>query len=164
MKKVVPILLLILCCGCSTSMSSNMMEDRAMPRAAKGTAAMEREVHDVIEVWLENATGPLGAYHLEVHYNPEVVQIDSITSAQGGGFNVSPVSSKVTYSSGLTGIVGILPGSEGPPGKVLIARVTFRHVASGTSRVSVSIKSLYNPESKPINGAVSISKSKIIVP
>jgi hypothetical protein len=168
MKKVLIVLaVLFLGCGCSSQMDI-MARESEMGNTAR-SKSMKKAKRDfniaplTIDVWIENAKGKLGAYHLEVHYDRAVVAIENITHVEGSRFAAPPIADAKTFSSGLTGIVGLQPGGGGPFGPVLVARVRFRPVAPGTSRVSVSIKSLYDPDSKPVTGTIKLSADEVRV-
>jgi hypothetical protein len=111
----------------------------------------------VVEIHLESITGDIGAYHLQVHYDPSILAIDRIISVSGS----APITDRKTFSYGRAGIIGMQPGG-GLSNRVPIV-VFFKPVSEGKSRVSVSIKSLYNPESKPITGTIRLSADELTV-
>ncbi|TET32726.1 MAG: hypothetical protein E3J72_18980 [Planctomycetota bacterium] len=167
MKKAVLVLIVsLICSGCAVGKRgpSAVFEDEgSMTKAAKRAEGEFNIAPPGIDVWIENAKGKLGAYHLEVHYNRAVVAVEKIIHVEGSRFAGPPIADAKTFSSGLTGIVGLQPGSGGLFGPVLVARVCFRPVAPGTSRVSVSIKSLYDPDSKPVTGTIKLSNDEVKV-
>lgn len=118
---------------------------------------------DYAEVWLESAKPDLGAYHVELQYDPKIVEVELIEAVPSRTQTVNPISKPQTFQTGRTGIVGIAPGGAKVEGRVVIARVRFRPVAEGTSKLGVTLKSIKDSNTEDITGAAGIEPQQITV-
>ncbi len=166
MKKTMIILgVLTFCAGCHVP-SLHVAEALETPAEAEPKKAMRKESAvkpGYVDVWIDCAESRLGAYHIELHYNPEVVAVSDIERAPEAGFAGTPMAKPESYRSGSTRIIGLAPGGTARTGRIAIARVHFVPVAPGKSKLSVSIRSLYDPDSKPVTGVAILSSDEIVV-
>ncbi len=116
-----------------------------------------------VDISIDCGESRLGAYHVEFHYNPEVIAVSDIERAPEAGFAGTPMAKPESYRSGSTRIIGLAPGGTARTGRIAIARVRFVPVAPGKSKLSVSIRSLYDPDSKPVTGVAILSSDEIVV-
>jgi len=169
MKKLA-ILMIILAAiyGCSSS-AIQFREDVPADESLSDAKTMEEEkiipavTPRYVDIWLDMGENELGAYHLILHYNEKVVSIHEVLPSPytSPGSTTSPLSKPEAYTTGMTAIVGLIPGRQGPKGRIHIAHVLFTPVETGKSAVSVSIKSLYDPQSKPVTGVVELSSTEL---
>lgn len=158
MKEIIVIVGFMVCCaGCATYAT------KVSRHPVEGITAPARVEPEYVDIYLDCGQSRLGAFHIEIHYDPAVVAISEIESAPEGAFSCSPIAKRETFSSGQTGIIGLIPGGRGPGGRVAIARVHFKGVSRGKSGVSVSIKSLYDSESSRITGVAILSSGELTV-
>jgi hypothetical protein len=115
------------------------------------------------EVWLESASPDLGAYHVELQYDPKIVEVESIEAAPSGTSTVNPISKPQTFQTGRTGIVGIAPGGAKVEGRIVIARVRFRPIAEGTSKLGVTLKGIKDSLANEATGTAGIEPQQITV-
>jgi hypothetical protein len=115
-----------------------------------------------VDIFLDPGAEVLGAYTIELRYDPAAVEVYQILPAGPQGFPGAPMSDPETYKSGVTRILGLHTSGALRQGKVPVARVTFRPRRQGTSSVSTSILGLYNAEGKAIPGTSLLSTRKII--
>lgn len=172
MKKAITLLgLITVLAGCSMA---DMRYEEAVPKAAEADidyaklkAVKEKKeslaAPGYVDISIDCGENRLGAYHIELHYNPEVVAVSDIERAPEAGFAGTPMAKPESYRSGSTRIIGLAPGGTVKTGRIVIARVHFASLAQGVSKLSVSIKSLYNPDSKPVTGVAILSSDEIVV-
>jgi hypothetical protein len=115
------------------------------------------------EVWLEPGAADLGAYHVELQYDPAVIVVEAIETAPAKALAVSPISKPQTFVTGRTGIVGIAPGGAKVEGRVMVARVKFRPVAGGASSLGVTVRSIKDSAGNDITGTAGIEPQQITV-
>jgi hypothetical protein len=115
------------------------------------------------EVWLESAKPDLGAYHVELQYDPKIIEVESIEAAASRTQTLNPISKPQTFRTGRTGIVGIAPGGAKVEGRVVIARVRFRPVAEGTSSLGVSLRGIKDSLANDVAGTSGIEPQQITV-
>jgi hypothetical protein len=161
----------VLCTGCAIRAKMERAypvetAERATPVTQPPLEQPEPELHaepTYVDIWLDCGPEKLGAYHVEIHYDPGIVAIERVESPSASSFSGSPLAKEESFKSGLTRIIGLAPGGASERGRIVIARVRFAPVAPGTSRLSVSIKSMYNPDSKALAGIASLSADTISV-
>lgn len=114
-----------------------------------------------IDVYLDTGENELAAYTLDVHYDKKVLAIEKIEK-KDNGFEAN-ISQAKQYAHGRTRMLGFKTGGESGKGRIPIARIYFKPAGKGKSKVSVSIKSLYDPDSRPTTGVVELSADQVIV-
>ena len=168
--------LIAFCAGCMVSQKEMAMrEDRAVtPSAPREMEPSEPELATPekyalsaapghVDIFLDCGQSRLGAYHVQLHYDPAVVRVARIETPGGSIITAAPMSKPETYLSGATGVIGLFPGGTGPKGRIAVARVCFEPSGPGKSRLSVSIKSIYDADSKSITGVAILSSDEIVV-
>ncbi len=115
------------------------------------------------EVWLESSKTDLGAYHVELQYDPKIIEVEAIEAAPSRTQTVNPISKPQTFQTGRTGIVGIAPGGAKFEGRVIIARVRFRPVAEGASSLGVTLKGVKDSLANEVTGTAGIEPQQITV-
>lgn len=164
--------LTLTCVGCVSYAHKAMRADAVpvqeapLPYAPAETEEPGLQIQPAFaDIWLDCGTNQLGAYSLEVRYDPSIVTVSGIAALPDApaGFASQPMSKRETYRSGATGIIGLFPGGTGPSGRVPLARIFFAPVAEGRSVLSVSIKSIYDVDSKLITGVTVLSSNEIVV-
>jgi len=148
-------------------------EKEALPTAPQDTEPPHKEEiredgftlspSEYAEVWLEAGAADLGAYHVELQYDPAVIVVEAIKTTPAKALSVSPISKPQTFGTGRTGIVGIAPGGVKAQGRVIVARVVFRPIAEGTSRLGVTVRSIKDSAAKDITGTAGIEPQQITV-
>ena len=159
MKKIVYLLLLvIIITGCSAQYSKMASRDIvALPKPESSPAL-------AVDIWLDCDTNKLGAYTVELNYDPKIISVSDIKTAGTDGFPGAPMANPATYMSGKTVIIGMYTGKDLPDKKVKIARVTFKPLLSGTSPLAVSIQNAYDTEGQPLPASAILSTTSITVP
>lgn len=117
------------------------------------------------EVWLDCGNHRLGAYTIELNYDPAVVVITEIkTAVDPSAFPGAPMANPATFKSGKTVILGLYTGDDIPVNRIKLAVLRFAPVATGLSPLTVSIKSAYDIDGNPFPATISISPDSITVP
>ena len=117
------------------------------------------------EVWLDCGNHRLGAYTIELNYDPAVVAIAEIkTAVDPSAFPGAPMANPATFKSGKTVILGLYTGDDIPVNKIKLAVLRFAPAAIGLSPLTVSIKSAYDTDGNPFSATISISPDSITVP
>ena len=176
MKKLLSIAgLIAFCAGCMVSQKDMAVrEDRTHTPSAAREEPPEPELAtpekyalsaapEHVDIFLDCGQSRLGAYHVQLHYDPAVVRVARIEAPGESIITAAPMSKPETYLSGATGVIGLFPGGTGPKGRVAVARVRFEPSGPGKSRLSVSIKSIYDADSKSITGVAILSSDEIVV-
>ncbi len=116
-----------------------------------------------VDIFIDCGEEELAAYTIELRFNPSIARVMRVESADGGGFPGAPMSDPQSYGTGVTRIVALHAGGGLAKGRVPVARVVFDPVSSGSSPISVSILSLYNPQGRRVIGAAILSRHSIVV-
>ena len=159
MKKIVYLLLLVIVItGCSAQYSKMASRDiAALPKPESSPAL-------AVDIWLDCETNKLGAYTVELNYDPRIISVSDIKTASDGGFPGAPMANPATYATGKTVIIGMYTGNDLPDKKIKIAHITFKPLISGTSPLAVSIQNTYDTDGKPLPASAILSQETITVP
>ena len=158
-------LMLLVCAASAGCMASGAREESAAapsPGASNGGAPQQAGRFAAAPVLLTVDPGArsLGAYELVLRYDPAVARVSAVRQPGPGGFPATPMSDPSTWRSGATPILGFVVG-EAPAGRIGVAVIEFERVAEGESSLSVSVRSLYSPDGKPIPGTALLSRSSV---
>lgn len=177
MKKTIIIIAVIACCvGCSSSRMAAVTElesrrkttpqlepDAEEPTTAAGYLMPQKVEPQYVDIAIDCGTDKLGAYHIDITYNPAVVAISEILSPGESTFSGMPMVKRQAFRTGWTRVIGLHPGQDAPSGRVPIARVRFEPRGVGKSHLNVTVRSLYNPDSKPVSGSAVLSAKQLSV-
>ena len=129
-----------------------------------GPPAVKPEpVEEAVEVWIDTADRPLGAFTLTVGFDAGAA---TLAAVGGGGkdFARAPASDPGTYATGSVRLAGTLGGSAdrpAPNGLVRVAALRFRVAPGTSSALTARIGSLFDPDGKPIEGKAVLSRERM---
>ncbi|MHC5039334.1 MAG: cohesin domain-containing protein [Planctomycetota bacterium] len=155
-------------CSCLGEMA--LRHEKAAPRAAavEGEQSSETPVDErgltsgtKVVVSVDVGDRMLGGYALELRYDPEAVEVVSVQRPGREGFPGSPMAEPATFAKGTTPLVGFHVGGYFPSGLIHVAVVRFKAKKPGKHPLSLSVKSLYSPEGKPVPGTGQLSPATI---
>jgi hypothetical protein len=102
----------------------------------------------------------LGAYELELRYDPARVRLLEVGWPGAGAFPAFPQADARSFASGATAILGLLGPGAGPRGPVAIARVRLRFLVPlpPSPPLAIDLRALYTPTGEAIEGAVRLQE------
>ncbi|MHC4597977.1 MAG: cohesin domain-containing protein [Planctomycetota bacterium] len=115
----------------------------------------------IVTVRVDVGDRRLAAYELSLRYDPEALSVTRVYPPHRGGFPASAKADPSTFQSGTTPLIGFHIGGPFPTGTVVVAVVRFKAKRPGNHAVSVSVKSLYSPDDKPIPGTARVSPQSV---
>lgn len=107
-----------------------------------------------IEVYILSRAMPVGAYTLEVSFDPAQAQLVSIESGNTPEFSSAPISNRESYESGKVRFSAFQTSSmDGPTGRVQVATLVFKSVPGARtrrrSRIKVKAVTLADTKGRP---------------
>jgi hypothetical protein len=103
---------------------------------APGRVRMRAGGRRVLKVWAELGRGSLGAWTLDLSYDPRVVRVDACTASGGSVCNAA-------YGAGTVRLTGA--SAQGLTGRTLLGTVTVSAVGKGADRLSLHAVTAVSP-------------------
>lgn len=100
----------------------------------------------------------VGGYRIELVYDNAVVRVVSVEADPDFP---APQYRRDQFITGVLRLVGYVVDPSGPRGLVTVAHVTFESLSGPTSRLTVRLIELVDPEGLPIKGRVQASKDRV---
>ncbi|MBI4834672.1 MAG: hypothetical protein HY811_07645 [Planctomycetes bacterium] len=154
------LIVIIVISGCMASYSASAKTPADMMPYA--TIAGENAELNA-DIWIDCGENKLGAYTLEVIYNPIIVEVSEITTSGENAFPGMPMSNPSTFKSGKTVIIGMYTGHDVPDGRLKIAHIKFAPVSKGTSPLKVMLQSIYDTAGNLFDATAIVSPDSLTV-
>src|SRR3989442_65157 len=101
-------------------------------------------------------TTALGAYSIQLSYDPTVLTIASVAGGNTAEFSGAPTTDPASFTTGTTNISAFQSSSlTSPTGVVSVTKITFNVVGtvSTTTSIGLTVRSLFDTNSNPISAA-----------
>ncbi|MCE9582447.1 MAG: hypothetical protein K8T20_08145 [Planctomycetes bacterium] len=161
MNRIACLLLSMVVAGCASSMSNETPADRDTrgghpDEHSSGLTAGTREP---VVISVDAGDREVGGYRIELVYDNTVVRVVSV---EPDPEFPAPQYRRDQFTTGVLRLVGYVVDPTGPRGLVAIARVSFESLGGGpSSRLTVRLIELVDPEGRPIKGRAEASKDRV---